>query len=79
MEPQAPQGQLGVPGDCGMSGLLVPSPQSEAVTQEMEVLSLQPTQNLPPLNERKNGEVIIQSLNSMTEDSLKGNTLFPCG
>uniref|UniRef100_M4A893 Myocardin related transcription factor B n=1 Tax=Xiphophorus maculatus TaxID=8083 RepID=M4A893_XIPMA len=34
--------------------LLVPSPQSEAVTHEMEELSLQPTQNLPPLNERKN-------------------------
>uniref|UniRef100_A0A667XL34 Myocardin related transcription factor B n=1 Tax=Myripristis murdjan TaxID=586833 RepID=A0A667XL34_9TELE len=41
-------------GDCGMLSLLVPSPQSEAVTHEMEELSLQPTQNLPPLNERKN-------------------------
>ncbi|XP_035802978.2 myocardin-related transcription factor B isoform X2 [Amphiprion ocellaris] len=54
MEPQASQGQLGAEGDCGMSNLLVPSPQSEAVTHEMEELSLQPTQSLPPLNERKN-------------------------
>ncbi|XP_029977478.1 myocardin-related transcription factor B isoform X2 [Sphaeramia orbicularis] len=54
MEPQASQGQLGAEGDCGMMSLLVPSPQSEAVTHEMEELSLQPTQSLPPLNERKN-------------------------
>ncbi|XP_020498217.1 myocardin-related transcription factor B isoform X2 [Labrus bergylta] len=51
MEPQASQGQLGIEGDCGMLNLLLPSPQSEAVTHEMEELSLQP---LPPLNERKN-------------------------
>ncbi|KAM6963824.1 myocardin-related transcription factor B isoform 2-T2 [Tautogolabrus adspersus] len=51
MEPQASLGQLGVEGDCGMLNLLLPSPQSEAVTHEMEELSLQP---LPPLNERKN-------------------------
>ncbi|KAK2820839.1 hypothetical protein Q5P01_023798 [Channa striata] len=54
MEPQASQGQLGGEGDCEMSCLLVPSPQSEAVTHEMEELSLQPTQTLPPLSERKN-------------------------
>ncbi|XP_072228924.1 myocardin-related transcription factor B isoform X2 [Leuresthes tenuis] len=54
MEPQASQGQLGAEGDCGMSNLLVPSPQSEAVTHEMEELSLQPTQSLLPLSERKN-------------------------
>ncbi|XP_071755538.2 myocardin-related transcription factor B isoform X1 [Centroberyx gerrardi] len=54
MEPQASQGLLGAEGDCGMLSLLVPSPQSEAVTHEMEELTLQPTQNLPPLNERKN-------------------------
>ncbi|XP_030630063.1 myocardin-related transcription factor B [Chanos chanos] len=41
-------------GDAGIVGLLAPSPQSEAVTHELEVLSLQPSQNLPPLNERKN-------------------------
>ncbi|XP_077594523.1 myocardin-related transcription factor B [Stigmatopora nigra] len=44
------QGFLGVEG----TALLVASPQSEAVTHEMEELSLQPHQNLPPLNERKN-------------------------
>uniref|UniRef100_A0A3Q3BRV4 Myocardin related transcription factor B n=1 Tax=Kryptolebias marmoratus TaxID=37003 RepID=A0A3Q3BRV4_KRYMA len=54
MELQASPGRLGAEGDCGMSNLLVPSPQSEAVTHEMEELSLQPTQSLPPLNERKN-------------------------
>ncbi|XP_049615137.1 myocardin-related transcription factor B [Syngnathus scovelli] len=50
MEPQVSQGLLRAEGMCP----LVPSPQSEAVTHEMEELSLQPTQNLPPLNERKN-------------------------
>ncbi|TKS90072.1 MKL/myocardin-like protein 2 [Collichthys lucidus] len=54
METQASQGQLGAEGDCGMMSLLLPSPQSEAVTHDMEELSLQPTQSLPPLNERKN-------------------------
>lgn len=56
MEPQASQSQLVAEGDCGMSVLLVPSPQSEAVTQDMQELTLQPTQNLPPLSERKNGK-----------------------
>lgn len=56
METQASLGQLGAEGDCGMMSLLLPSPQSEAVTHDMEELSLQPTQSLPPLNERKNGE-----------------------
>lgn len=43
-------------GEAGAGGLLAASPQSEAVTHELEELSLQPRQNLPPLNERKNGE-----------------------
>ncbi|XP_028423282.1 myocardin-related transcription factor B isoform X1 [Perca flavescens] len=51
MELQASHGQLGAEGDCEMSSLLLASPQSEAVTHELEELSLQP---LPPLNERKN-------------------------
>ncbi|XP_018596082.1 myocardin-related transcription factor B isoform X1 [Scleropages formosus] len=46
-----PQGLLDAESDVGV---LVPSPQSETVTHEMEELSLQPSQNLPPLNERKN-------------------------
>uniref|UniRef100_W5ML78 Myocardin related transcription factor Bb n=1 Tax=Lepisosteus oculatus TaxID=7918 RepID=W5ML78_LEPOC len=45
---------MGAEGDAGMLGLLAPSPQSEAVTHELEELSLQPNQNLPPLDERKN-------------------------
>ncbi|XP_031699105.1 myocardin-related transcription factor B isoform X1 [Anarrhichthys ocellatus] len=53
MELQVSYGLLGSEGDCEMSSLLLPSPQSEAVTHEMEELSLQP---LPPLNERKNGQ-----------------------
>lgn len=35
---------------------LAPSPQSEAVAHEFQELSLQSSQHLPPLNERKNGE-----------------------
>ncbi|XP_058891543.1 myocardin-related transcription factor B-like isoform X2 [Acipenser ruthenus] len=49
-----PHRMLGIEGDCGMRGLLAPSPRSEAVAHELEELSLQPTPNLPPLNERKN-------------------------
>ncbi|XP_062859224.1 myocardin-related transcription factor B [Trichomycterus rosablanca] len=41
-------------GEAGAAGLLASSPQSEAVTHELRELSLQPSQNLPPLNERKN-------------------------
>ncbi|KAL2078171.1 hypothetical protein ACEWY4_025856 [Coilia grayii] len=41
-------------GDSGRLGVLAPSPQSEAVTHELEELSLQPSHSLPPLNERKN-------------------------
>ncbi|XP_066520591.1 myocardin-related transcription factor B [Hoplias malabaricus] len=41
-------------GEAGTGGLLAQSPQSEAVTHEMEELSLHPSQKLPPLNERKN-------------------------
>ncbi|CAL8302320.1 unnamed protein product [Lota lota] len=54
MELQASMGLLGAEGDCGMLSLLVPSPQSEAVTHELEELTLQPKLKLPPLNERKN-------------------------
>nr|XP_057917287.1 myocardin-related transcription factor B isoform X1 [Doryrhamphus excisus]XP_057917288.1 myocardin-related transcription factor B isoform X1 [Doryrhamphus excisus] len=50
MESQSCLGHLVSEGMC----LLVPSPQSEAVTHDMEELSLQPNQGLLPLNERKN-------------------------
>ncbi|XP_062416035.1 myocardin-related transcription factor B isoform X1 [Pungitius pungitius] len=53
MELQVSNGPLGAEGDCEMSTLLLPSPQSEAVTHEMEELSLQP---LPALDERNNGQ-----------------------
>ncbi|XP_036422710.1 myocardin-related transcription factor B isoform X1 [Colossoma macropomum] len=46
-----PQGSLGAEGE---QGVLVPSPRSEAVTHDMEELSLQPSQSLPPIRERKN-------------------------
>lgn len=69
MEAQASQGQLEAEGDCGMLNLLVPSPQSEAVTQDMEELSLQPT--LPPLSERKNGEkMLLQGDHGFSETTL---------
>ncbi|KAG9340340.1 hypothetical protein JZ751_021452 [Albula glossodonta] len=35
-----------------------PSPQSEAVTNELQELSLQPAPNLLPLRERKNGTAV---------------------
>uniref|UniRef100_A0A8D0GQX4 Uncharacterized protein n=1 Tax=Sphenodon punctatus TaxID=8508 RepID=A0A8D0GQX4_SPHPU len=42
--------------DSGSLLRLAPSPHSEAVAHEFQELSLQPSQYLPPLNERKNGE-----------------------
>ncbi|XP_055045517.2 myocardin-related transcription factor B isoform X1 [Misgurnus anguillicaudatus] len=49
-----PFGSLLLEGDSGAMGSLVPSPQSDAVTHDLEELSLQPVQSLPPLKERKN-------------------------
>ncbi|XP_072532538.1 myocardin-related transcription factor B isoform X2 [Salminus brasiliensis] len=46
-----PQGSLGAGGE---QGVLVPSPRSEAVTHDLEELSLQPSLGLPPIKERKN-------------------------
>ncbi|XP_074914731.1 myocardin-related transcription factor B isoform X3 [Buteo buteo] len=40
--------------DSGSLTRLAPSPHSEAVAHEFKELSLQPSQYLPPLNERKN-------------------------
>ncbi|XP_030645844.1 myocardin-related transcription factor B [Chanos chanos] len=48
------QGCLGVEGDLSLLGMLVPSPRSEAVTHEMEELSLQSSHSLPPIKERRN-------------------------
>uniref|UniRef100_A0A672TST8 Uncharacterized protein n=1 Tax=Strigops habroptila TaxID=2489341 RepID=A0A672TST8_STRHB len=44
--------------DSGSLTRLAPSPHSEAVAHEFKELSLQPSQYLPPLNERKNGEYL---------------------
>ncbi|XP_051569553.1 myocardin-related transcription factor B-like isoform X2 [Myxocyprinus asiaticus] len=45
---------LGMEGASVTLGVLVPSPRSEAVTHDLEELSLLPTQSLPPIKERKN-------------------------
>ncbi|XP_065111161.1 myocardin-related transcription factor B isoform X1 [Paramisgurnus dabryanus] len=49
-----PRGSFVLEGDSGAMGSLVPSPRSDAVTHDLEELSLQPIQSLPPLKERKN-------------------------
>ncbi|XP_036051082.1 myocardin-related transcription factor B isoform X1 [Onychomys torridus] len=45
--------------ELGPLAHLAPSPQSEAVAHEFQELSLQSSQHLPPLNERKNGSIVI--------------------
>uniref|UniRef100_W5LEJ6 Myocardin related transcription factor B n=1 Tax=Astyanax mexicanus TaxID=7994 RepID=W5LEJ6_ASTMX len=52
-----PQGSLGA-GEG--PGVLVPSPRSEAVTHDLEELSLQPSLSLPPIRERKNLQLRLQ-------------------
>ncbi|XP_019653951.1 myocardin-related transcription factor B isoform X5 [Ailuropoda melanoleuca] len=49
-----PPGVLDAEDELGPLAHLAPSPQSEAVAHEFQELSLQPSQHLPPLNERKN-------------------------
>lgn len=49
-------GTLDTEDELGPLAHLAPSPQSEAVAHEFQELSLQSSQYLPPLNERKNGE-----------------------
>uniref|UniRef100_A0A8C7R1E4 Myocardin related transcription factor Bb n=1 Tax=Oncorhynchus mykiss TaxID=8022 RepID=A0A8C7R1E4_ONCMY len=50
-----PQGSLGVEGAFSLQlALLVPSLRSEAVTHELEDLTMEPSPSLPPLKERKN-------------------------
>ncbi|EHB04164.1 hypothetical protein GW7_20536, partial [Heterocephalus glaber] len=45
--------------ELGPLAHLAPSPQSEAVAHEFQELSLQSSQHLPSLNERKNGSVVF--------------------
>ncbi|XP_005906406.1 myocardin-related transcription factor B isoform X3 [Bos mutus] len=47
-------GALDTEDELGPLAHLAPSPQSEAVAHEFQELSLQSSQHLPPLNERKN-------------------------
>lgn len=47
-------GTVDAEDDPGTLPRLAPSPHSEAVAHEFKELSLQPSQYLPPLNERKN-------------------------
>ncbi|XP_015444093.1 MKL/myocardin-like protein 2 isoform X4 [Pteropus alecto] len=49
-----PTGTLDTEDELGPLAHLAPSPQSEAVAYELQELSLQSSQYLPPLNERKN-------------------------
>lgn len=51
-----PTGALDTEDELGPLAHLAPSPQSEAVAHEFQELSLQSSQYLPPLHERKNGE-----------------------
>ncbi|ELK33274.1 hypothetical protein MDA_GLEAN10012895 [Myotis davidii] len=50
-------GALDPEDELGPLAHLAPSPQSEAVAHEFQELSLQSSQYLPPLNERKNDRV----------------------
>lgn len=50
------RGALDTEEELGPLAHLAPSPQSEAVAHEFQELSLQSSQHLPTLNERKNGE-----------------------
>ncbi|XP_054310902.1 myocardin-related transcription factor B isoform X5 [Pongo pygmaeus] len=52
-------GAIDTEDEAGPLAHLAPSPQSEAVAHEFQELSLQSSQNLPPLNERKNGNVVF--------------------
>ncbi|XP_059549199.1 myocardin-related transcription factor B isoform X4 [Myotis daubentonii] len=52
-------GALDPEDELGPLAHLAPSPQSEAVAHEFQELSLQSSQYLPPLNERKNGSIVF--------------------
>ncbi|XP_028634189.1 myocardin-related transcription factor B isoform X1 [Grammomys surdaster] len=52
-------GTIDTEEELGPLAHLAPSPQSEAVAHEFQELSLQSSQHLPPLNERKNGSIVF--------------------
>ncbi|XP_017574502.2 myocardin-related transcription factor B isoform X3 [Pygocentrus nattereri] len=68
-----PQGSLGTEGE---QRVLVPSPRSEAVTHDMEELSLQPSQSLPPIKERKN-VLQLRLQQRRTREQLVDQGIFP--
>lgn len=61
--PHPLKGEEPSPGTMEVAGTpgLAPSPQSEAVTSELQELSLQPAPDPMPLQERKNGEAVRHS------------------
>lgn len=64
-------GAVDAEDELGPLAHLAPSPQSEAVAHEFQELSLQSSQHLPPLDERKNGECV-----HLCVATLSLNTLF---
>uniref|UniRef100_A0A096MFQ0 Myocardin related transcription factor Ba n=1 Tax=Poecilia formosa TaxID=48698 RepID=A0A096MFQ0_POEFO len=67
-------------GDCGISSLLVPSPQSEAVTHEMEELSLSPRQtgSVPPVESEVRRNVLQLRLQQRrTREQLVDQGIMP--
>uniref|UniRef100_A0A452GJF7 Uncharacterized protein n=1 Tax=Gopherus agassizii TaxID=38772 RepID=A0A452GJF7_9SAUR len=63
--------------DSGSLTNLAPSPHSEAVAHEFQELSLQPSQYLPPLTERKNGDHEPPSLPPPTQTLAAGEQWSP--
>ncbi|KAM7372271.1 hypothetical protein PAMP_009451 [Pampus punctatissimus] len=47
----------------------IPSPQSEAVTNELQELSLHPAHNLLPIRERKNSKYHFEHKNKIKKSS----------
>ncbi|KAF4015607.1 hypothetical protein G4228_007305 [Cervus hanglu yarkandensis] len=60
-------GALDTEDELGPLAHLAPSPQSEAVAHEFQELSLQSSQHLPPLNERKNVDLEPKMKNSQVQ------------
>ncbi|NP_862908.1 myocardin-related transcription factor B isoform X3 [Mus musculus] len=52
-------GAIDTEEELGPLAHLAPSPQSESVAHEFQELSLQSSQHLPTLNERKNGSIVF--------------------
>lgn len=68
-----PPGPIDTEEELGSLAHLAPSPQSEAVAHDFQELSLQSSQHLPTLNERKNGE-----FSCMRHADLEGHPFSRC-